>query len=1420
MKTKRWKRVISSIMAVMMCCTAFPGTAYAAKQDLDQMVEGSFTVDGCGKLKITDINGEEYMVETGQTLTLESVPGNTLRTEAIPEDGFLVKRYTVSHTNEEVELEENLDILNAESSYRRDITVSDPFTVQVDFENKETERQNEVKEENATEQTIKEEETVEEKQDDITEESKEKWIDLMALPELGTDIGNQSLGETLGTAEIVDENTPSLLASEGSICTIVKGVEIPYMSWSTHMFTVNSETGSYPAYCMEPHKSSPSGPATVSILDNDTIKALLLCAYEGPYPMLSPDALVELGVPLEEAKKSIYCITHACVSYVYCGSLQGVDPGPAQDYVNHIKTVQKWASEHPDIMEQYTAYAAYSGNKQDMCWLEKTGVPKGNISMQKVSSNPTMTEGNGCYSLEGAVYGVYDKDSNLITQMTTNAEGKAVSESIPYGTYWLKEIEAPEGFALNPNWSEAITLNAESAVVTVTDIPQNDPINVVLRKRDADTAEDNSQGSASLQNAEFTVKYYKGYYDSDPKAQGIEAARSWVLKTDEQGICKLLDSYKVSGDAFYKDSNGYETFPLGTVTIQETKAPSGYLIDSQIFVRQIKGGGTIEPVDVYNEVIVSEKVIRGGVSIEKWDFETKKKVPQGSATLAGAEFTITNQSAKAVIVDGKSYEKGKEIMTIKTDEEGIASTKNDVLPYGEYQISETKAPDGYLPEGENLTQNFSIRKNRELVELNTEKTAAQNKVIRGGVKIEKWDYELHEKVPQGSATLEGAEFTITNQSKQPVIVEGVSYPVGAVIMTLVTDQEGVALTKNNILPYGEYQISETKAPVGYLPEGENLTQKFSIRENGKIVELNTEDTAAQNQVKRGDLQLVKAEDGTLHRMAHVKFTITSKTTGESHPFVTDENGYYSTSSSWNPHTQNTNRGEASEDGIWFGTSKPNDEHGALIYDTYTIEEQECEANKGHKLIKFDVVIKRDNVTVDLGTITDDLLPVVSIHTTASVKDTMGNDAYAVDNVTIADEVFYSNLTPGEEYTLKGMLMDKSTGKALLIEGKEITSEKTFTASKETGTISVEFTFDARGLEGKEIVVFEKLYWKEAEIAAHEDIEDEDQTILFHNPEIKTTAYDKETSDHYSYAVDQVTIIDKVSHQDLIPGKEYTIKGTLMDKETGETLLIGGKPVTAEKTFIAGKKDGSVELEFTFDASGLKGKETVVFEKLFYEEKEIAVHEDLDDKNQTVKFQNPEIKTTASDKTTGTNEGIAQKEVTIVDKVEYNNLIPGKEYTVKGILMDKETGKPLLIGGKKVTAEKTFTAKSEAGSIELEFTFDGSTLGEKEIVVFEKLFYNGREIAAHEDIEDIGQTVTLHKEKTVTITSKKPGTTTSTSKPVKTGDASQIALYVGLAVLAMAGILVSVILKKRKKPDIKRLPCKKEKKRKVKSEEFC
>ena len=129
-----------------------------------------------------------------------------------------------------------------------------------------------------------------------TEETVTEWVDMEAIPELGSDIGNQSRGTDIMDAVIVDENTPMLLSEEGSSCTIIKGQSLPYMTWTTHLFSVNSQTGTYPAYCMEPSKGSPSGAATVSVLENDTIKALMLCAYEGPYPLLSTSALEELEI--------------------------------------------------------------------------------------------------------------------------------------------------------------------------------------------------------------------------------------------------------------------------------------------------------------------------------------------------------------------------------------------------------------------------------------------------------------------------------------------------------------------------------------------------------------------------------------------------------------------------------------------------------------------------------------------------------------------------------------------------------------------------------------------------------------------------------------------------------------------------------------------------------------------------------------------------------------------------------------------------------------------------------------------------------------------------------------------------------------------------------------------------------------------
>ena len=360
-------------------------------------------------------------------------------------------------------------------------------------------------------------------------------------------------------------------------------------------------------------------------------------------------------------------------------------------------------------------------------------------------------------------------------------------------------------------------------------------------------------------------------------------------------------------------------------------------------------------------------------------------------------------------------------------------------------------------------------------------------------------------------------------------------------------------------------------------------------------------------------------------------------------------------------------------------------------------------------------------------------------------------------------------------------MDKETGKPLLINEKQVTAQKTFTPEKSSGSIDLTFTFDASALKGHSIVVFEKLLAEDVEVAAHEDINDEGQTVRFPNSEIKTTAVDKDTQMHEGLAKKETTIVDTIAYKNLIPGQEYTVKGTLMSKETGEALLVDEKPITAEKTFTPEKAAGTVDLEFTFDSSALKGKTVVVFEKVYADEVEVAVHADIEDQDQSVSF--PNIHTSAIDKETQGHEPMPKEETTIVDTVAYENLTVGREYTVKGKLMLKETEEPLLVNGKEVTAETTFIPESENGSVDVEFTFDASALSGKSVVVFERLYTEEMEVAVHTDLQDDGQTVTFQTP---------PG-----APPVKTGDSTGISGIL-LALLLGSTAVISFILYRKKK----------------------
>ena len=362
-----------------------------------------------------------------------------------------------------------------------------------------------------------------------------------------------------------------------------------------------------------------------------------------------------------------------------------------------------------------------------------------------------------------------------------------------------------------------------------------------------------------------------------------------------------------------------------------------------------------------------------------------------------------------------------------------------------------------------------------------------------------------------------------------------------------------------------------------------------------------------------------------------------------------------------------------------------------------------------------------------------------IQTTATNKADGSKVLDLGSSVTLQDVVSYTNLTPGKEYVVKGVLMDKQTNSKLLIDGHEVTAEKTFTPESANGSVTMDFTFNSSSLQGKTVVVFESLYRNNIEIAVHADINDAAQTVEFNEPKIGTKAANAEGGSEFD-AIENVTLVDTVSYSGLVQNQEYRVDGVLMDKATGNPFLVNGEPVKASKTFIAEGKSGSVEVEFTFNAIGLKGKSLVVFETLYLNNIELAVHADINDKDQTITFNEPEIQTEAKNKENGTKEFDAVSEVTIVDTVSYTNLIAGKEYTVSGVIMDKNTNEPLKVNGATVTASKTFTPAAKNGSVEIEFTFNASDLKGKSVVVFENLYREGVELAVHADINDEAQTV--------------------------------------------------------------------------------
>ncbi|EGO8434760.1 LPXTG cell wall anchor domain-containing protein [Enterococcus faecalis] len=639
---------------------------------------------------------------------------------------------------------------------------------------------------------------------------------------------------------------------------------------------------------------------------------------------------------------------------------------------------------------------------------------------------------------------------------------------------------------------------------------------------------------------------------------------------------------------------------------------------------------------------------------------------------------------------------GQVVKTVVTDKDGYASFGKNTVVFDTYILSETKGKEGYK-----LFEPFEVTISEQG---QTFHYVLEDKVIEQRLKVVKVDQETGKVIP-----LANTEFKIFDTLANRYVTMEIPNDTETTDI-FKTNEKGFFLT-NGTLTYGKdrYRLEEIKAPVNYVLNQNPLV--FSITNDTEPIKV----IHFANRQARKNVKLFKYEEWNKKKtpLAGVTFTLYNGKGQAIGEYTTDQNG------------------EILVKGLVANN----------YYFTENAPLESFQPNTGKQA--FTVTFKQnapDDGETLLVSVRNYLIP-PKLETQASNKADGEKVVDPLETIVVKDSVSYTNLFVGKEYTISGVLMNKATNAPILQNGKEITSTLTFIADKANGTKDLEFVVNASVLKGQTIVVFEKLFRDGIEVAAHADINDDNQSVRVNNPTVHTTAV---FEDGLTVAdpTGLFTLNDTVEINEILPGKAYLVKGILMDKATGEPLLVHGNTVETSVGFIAKAENETVIVPFNFDLTGLNGREIVVFESLFRNDEELANHRDINDQGQTVRVTNPSVRTTATHKPTGLKVVNPLTKVTITDAVKYHDLIVGKTYTVNGVLMDKVTEKPVLVDGKEVTSSLTFVAETTDGTVNLDFILDAHALRGKEVVVFEDLFRDGVLLASHADITDKDQTIKI------------------------------------------------------------------------------
>ena len=1020
---------------------------------------------------------------------------------------------------------------------------------------------------------------------------------------------------------------------------------------------------------------------------------------------------------------------------------------------------------------------------------------EGYLRIHKSSTNPEITNGNSCYSFDDINYGVFTDAGcvNNIAVLNLDANGYSEPLKLKAGTYYVREADATPGSGYQTN-STVYTVNVTAGTTSdapvmceTTDVPLNDPLGIVINKINSD-----GTTAADLSGAEYTVTYYPKQYTSVAEIEADPDVKStvWVIQTkkhsDGSYYASLRDECIVpnsnsAGAVFGKYFSGRYIIPLGTITVEETKAPAGFTKDGAV-VSSAKTGATIsgtnnvylfQLVDENSAVYLksgnalstslddetavtltyAERQINGSPKMEKHDFELDKKAAMGGTSFEGISFEIYCLD-DSVVIGNDTYTKGQTITTVTSDAEGNIDVGMQ-FPVGHYAVRE-KAANNYYTMTTGQIHYFNVVEYQGEAfiqyEPDTNAVTFMDRVVRGDLSFVKKNSdtdealayipfritnnttgETHYILTDANGNFNSAAGKTTNTNANDAVLS--QYGDKDVIPQSVVDSlakdaglwfgmgsEGTMTSANDsygAFVYGTYTITELKTEA--TRSMKMYTNTFTIDTDGKVLDLGTVDNIPMS--IRTTLVDVNEEHFT-----EVASSIT----------LTDHVAYK------NLDTDKTY--------TLTGTLYIKDVEALTELMTQTVDFTPAEKNgtqdvvftfdasdlAGKSVVAFEELSVNGEFCAEHKDKDDENQTVTfpSIQTTARDSKTENHVANATDSVSIIDTVTYSGLKVGETYTITGTLMDADTGKAVLDDdGNEITASKEFTAPERDGSVDITFNFAGVSLAGKKIVAFEEVYYKGRRYAAHADLSDEGQTVYV--PKIRTKALDANTGLNQVKADSNATVVDTVTYENLLPGKKYTMKGVLMTS-AGNALMVNGRTITASTEFTPTTPNGSVDVTFNFDASEIGGRKLVFYEYLELDGDTVASHTDISDTDQTIYV--PSIKTTIIDSENGSHNAAADEEITLIDTVRYNGLEVGRKYSVTGTLVDKATGKEILDdAGNKITASNEFTAEKPNGTIEITFKFSGVSLAGKTTVAFEHMYTDGKEVAVHADLKDEKQT---------------------------------------------------------------------------------